>query len=633
MPDTERQSVPTIRVANGDRILNVHADLPDLRDRMYEPSLIKLKQRLDPLAETPAILDQGTEGACTGFALAAVVNLLNASRNMNGDADLPVQVSPRMLYEMARLHDEWPGEDYDGSSIRGVVKGFFHNGVCSLEMAPYDPGEENWTLTVEQAKDARKVGLGAYYRLRPEMIDYHAALNEVGAIIVSANVHRGWMNPPRGRIRKSSIHEGGHAFAIVGYDRNGFLVQNSWGTDWGGFSGWPGIAHWSYEDWAENVIDAWVLRLSVPTPDAFRLTHMPRAVEAAEMAQAPLRPLPRRHEIIGHFIHLDDGKLVDKGRYGTDLATIGKTADFLRRRANEGENGYRHLLLYAHGGLNSASSSARRIAAMRDVFKRNGIYPIHLMWETGFTEELADVLKEVFMRSKARVGFGRDALDWAIEKFAGGIGRKVWSQMKLDARRAFAADGDGTLAIRTLLAANAEANTPLTVNLVGHSAGSILIAWLLEALSDMDVPEAAKVVASCSLMAPACTVDLYERVYRPVLEAGNRVSELVQYNLIDSRELDDTVGPYGKSLLYFVSRAFEDRKGMPLLGMEKYSAELELANNHEILYAGHRRAPTDSKTHGGFDNDRLTMNHILETILGQSPSRTKAFQESELIGY
>ncbi|MFT5334145.1 MAG: hypothetical protein ACI9GB_002052 [Halioglobus sp.] len=50
------------------------------------------------------ILNQRNEGACAGFALAAAINRLNRrSRN-------PLRVSERMLYEMAKRHDEWAGE-------------------------------------------------------------------------------------------------------------------------------------------------------------------------------------------------------------------------------------------------------------------------------------------------------------------------------------------------------------------------------------------------------------------------------------------------------------------------------------------------------------------------------------------
>ena len=41
-----------------------------------------------------------------------------------------------MLYEMAKRNDEWAGSAYEGSSIRGAIKGFYRNGVCTDARAP-----------------------------------------------------------------------------------------------------------------------------------------------------------------------------------------------------------------------------------------------------------------------------------------------------------------------------------------------------------------------------------------------------------------------------------------------------------------------------------------------------------------
>ncbi len=619
-----------------ERVLNAAPDITDLRDRMFEPTLRELRVALDPPPpEDIHILNQMSEGACTGFALAAAINLQN--RRRRGGA--PEWVSPRMLYEMARIHDEWAGEAYEGSSIRGAIKGFFHNGVCSEELAPYDPNDRKWSLTVEQAKAARNVGLGAYFRLRPHMIDYHSALNEAGVIVASARVHRGWSNPREGVIEQTSFHEGGHAFAIVGYDAVGFLIQNSWGPDWGGFNGRAGIAHWSYGDWAESVIDAWVLRPAVPTPKAFDLTHVPAEYSTSGQKESFLRPTPRRQDVAGHLIHIDDGRLVKTGRYATGMGAILETARLIRDHASARERKYDHLLVYAHGGLNGADASARRIAAMREVFKRNGIYPVHLMWETGFTEELADTFKSVFERSKARVGFSLDVLDRAFERMLRGIGRMVWRQMKLDAARAVALSNESADAIKALLDANTSAKRPLKVHFAGHSAGSILLGELLNALPGLGYR--GRVVETCSLMAPACTIDFYESTYRPALDKDGALASLVQYNLVDSREQRDTVGPYRKSLLYLVARAFEDteddapppKHGQPLLGMEIHSEMLERPKSHQIWYAGRDATRTDSHSHGGFDNDRKTTNDVLATVLGRKPNLNTRFQEHELRGY
>jgi len=53
---------------------NATQDTPDTRDHLYEPALIKLAPERAPQVEREQILDQGSEGACTGFALAAVIN-------------------------------------------------------------------------------------------------------------------------------------------------------------------------------------------------------------------------------------------------------------------------------------------------------------------------------------------------------------------------------------------------------------------------------------------------------------------------------------------------------------------------------------------------------------------------------
>ena len=50
--------------------------------------------------------NQGTEGACVGFATSRAATLFNR-RLYNGFA----------LYERAQTRDPWPGEDYDGTSV------------------------------------------------------------------------------------------------------------------------------------------------------------------------------------------------------------------------------------------------------------------------------------------------------------------------------------------------------------------------------------------------------------------------------------------------------------------------------------------------------------------------------------
>lgn len=110
------------------RKLDARPDRVDLRDRPYLPRLASLPDRypdsrfiarkLPGYTQAGLILDQRQEGACTGFGLAAVVNYLFWKNAPSGRRTV-TRVSPRMLYHLARFYDEWPGEDYEGSSCRG----------------------------------------------------------------------------------------------------------------------------------------------------------------------------------------------------------------------------------------------------------------------------------------------------------------------------------------------------------------------------------------------------------------------------------------------------------------------------------------------------------------------------------
>lgn len=72
---------------------------------------------------------------------------------------------------------------------------------------------------------------------------------------------------------------------------------------------------------------------------------------------------------------------------------------------------------------------------------------------------------------------------------------------------------------------------------------------------------------------------------------------------------------------------------MPLLGMETFCADLTLKPQHTLHYAGRSDTITNSKTHGGFDNDRATMNNVLKNILGRKPSAANGFQPEDVTGY
>lgn len=634
MDDTTTFRINTVKAVGKKRVLNARKDTPDIRDRMYEPALVPLKPVIDKRGSVPMILDQGDEGACTGFGLAAVINLLNAEKDNKG-----FQSSPRMLYEMAKMHDEWPGEDYTGSSCRGAIRGWKNMGVCSEVAWPYDPDRPG-NISIKRASDARSTALGAYYRLRAELNDYHAALNEVGAIYVSADVHSGWFNPKAKRkselamIKPNTNVSGGHAFAIVGYNSEGFIVQNSWGMGWGS----DGFALWLYEDWIDNISDGWVFRLAIPTPQVFGITARSLAKTEAEIGKAA----PKRMEIAGHFVHFDDGSFKERGDYWSTLSDIQNTAQLIKESISDKR--YQHLLIYAHGGLNSPKASATRIAALKDGFKRNGIYPFHVMYDTGLVEELKDTVIRAYRgeRMEGFLGDLKEKLFDVSDNLIEDVVRKpvtpIWEEMKRDACLPFVVDDererDGSAVIRTF--AEALHGTGIQIHLAGHSTGAVLLGHLLGALDALGNPD---LIKSCSLMAPACNLDFFDEHYAARLTKPKRGSSLARlpvldiYNMTEKLERDDNVAAvYRKSLLHLVSRALERRMDKPILGMQKYSGKIPPIAGMNIHYSdGKKGKITRSTSHGGFDNDHWTMNSILRRILGKEPPQP--FLEREMKGY
>jgi pimeloyl-ACP methyl ester carboxylesterase len=588
--------------------LTAKADVPDFRDYIYEPALVKLKSSLRKPAKLN-IRDQGREGACTGFGLAAAIDIQVRQEGSTAS------VSARMLYEMARRYDEWKGEAYEGSSCRGAIKGWYNMGVCSESLYPYDPSSPG-VFTVEAAKDARRNTVGAYYRLGERISDYHAALTEVGVIYCSAIVHDGWREPDAktGKIEWHKKPAGGHAFAIVGYNSEGFWIQNSWGKSWGK----GGTAVWTYEDWLTNIQDAWVFRMGLPTP---QIWHLP-VKGGSEAASVQGSRKPTRAEIAGHFLHIDDGHFHEGGRYWSNLNDVKQTAQLVAE-----SDKYDHLLFYAHGGLNSPEASACRIAAMRDTFKANRIYPYHLMYDTGLLEELKDVIQGGRTKAEGRAGGLLDWIDWLIEQATRVPGRALWREMKAGARAPFDEENAGSESLAAFVSSIGASNKPKKLHLIGHSTGMILLSHLLQRLALL---APGMRIESVSLLAPAGTLDLFGSHIQPLIKQKApdfHIREATIYNLNSKLEKDDNVAKaYNKSLLYLVSKAFEDETPARILGMQKYSKIIERRKLPNLtIHYSEGKTPgariTESESHGGFDNDPLTMNHILRRILGKKPVR------------
>ena len=706
------------------RMLDARPDRFDFRDRLYTPPLRSLPQVFpsDPdikkflrgYVEQGLVLNQGTEGACTGFGLACVANYLLWTRHVSGQSEGVFQpVSPRMLYELAKRYDEWPGQDYDGSSCRGALKGWHKHGVCAESLWPYPLGADNKPVFVRPAvdwsSDATRRPLGVYYRItKTSVVDVQAAIAEIGAVYVSAQAHDGWdalLATKAGR--PASAHaklpiikpvqdpksKGGHAFALVGYNERGFIVQNSWGTRWGA----AGFAILPYDDWAQHATDAWACALGValslpdrsggirsPMSSRWRVASGRSINDLVRSARQPGNPAddawPTDHPFNqpryqpwsteAAYLHTliagNEGKLVvsDFTRHAEDA--IGQARDIVVDQALRWFDARKEkvlkLALYAHGGLNSETDSIARIRVLAPYFEANGIYPLFLSWKTGIGETLAhmaqDWARKLFGEQDERAGGWLDlgeAKDRAIEALAHVAAKGIWGEMRENAQAAAQSNRllDLTCTqLQALSKALRQRNCQLELHLVGHSAGAILLGHLLRRMASLPANSSRPAVSTCSLFAAACSVRFAVEHYLPAADQGLlNLNKLWLYQLSDDNERGDglpsAAAPvYGKSLLCLVSRALDDARKMPLLGMERAllpefandamqwdkgelpfikrwrkawsppDHDLALTTITQPAVCQTRMGGQTPATHGSFDNNIVVLTQTLERIKG-----------------
>lgn len=144
-------------------------------------------------------LDQGREGACTGFGTAQMLSL--APRGQAVDNKWAQD-----LYKLAKTYDEYPGEDYEGSSVLGAMKA------------------------------AQAVGRISAYYWATSLAEIIHGVSNVGPMVLGTNWYEGMFRPDSaGYVTVAGALMGGHCYCLgaVDLNRGFFRIDNSWGHDWG----------------------------------------------------------------------------------------------------------------------------------------------------------------------------------------------------------------------------------------------------------------------------------------------------------------------------------------------------------------------------------------------------------------
>lgn len=173
---------------------------PDDRDTNYRMSALLADEPLPRYRYWRAgrVLDQGSYPHCVGFSWR---KFLEAAPMMTKTGP-----TPQHIYHEAQKIDEWPGEDYAGTSVRAGVKVLHRLGHIQ---------EYRWAFSTD---------------------DIFRWVLTRGPVIVGTPWLRDMFYPDReGYIKPTGAHSGGHAYTLVGASRvrGAFRILNSWGRGWG----------------------------------------------------------------------------------------------------------------------------------------------------------------------------------------------------------------------------------------------------------------------------------------------------------------------------------------------------------------------------------------------------------------
>lgn len=202
-----------------------------------------------------AVLNQGSVGSCVAHACATAMGYgeLKGGRPAHN-------FSRGFIYGNRRPLD-FQGE---GMFTRQALKQLNHCGDCEYIDFPYNETYPSVKARIEKDKDnllkkAEPFKILNYFRCYSND-EVKTTLMNQGAVIICVPVYESFAAecplPKRGEKNR-----GGHAMCIIGWDKTGWIVQNSWSKAWGK----KGCLHLPYE---YPVDEFWGITVnpSVPTP-------------------------------------------------------------------------------------------------------------------------------------------------------------------------------------------------------------------------------------------------------------------------------------------------------------------------------------------------------------------------------
>jgi C1A family cysteine protease len=225
----------------------------DKRDHIAETvmarqrSLKALPEELDLRGDMQDVVNQGSQGTCSAQSASAIREYQEQK-----EMQLNQYLSPQFVYN---LRSNYPGAGMFG---RNTMEILLKNGICRELTYAYGTIEPIEDIPSEVYNEAKHHVIQEYARVTT-LKGLKESLYRNGPCYISFPVYN-----YGGRFWKEKEGDkmiGGHAVCVVGYNKEGFILRNSWGKGWvdNGYTVYP------YRDWNSHW-EIWTV-IDADTPD------------------------------------------------------------------------------------------------------------------------------------------------------------------------------------------------------------------------------------------------------------------------------------------------------------------------------------------------------------------------------
>lgn len=187
----------------------------DGTEHKVELDLFEVPEEYSYVTVMPPVLDQGQTNKCVCYSLTGIldwkVNRFKGSNSSNG-------------FDINKLYEQRADKNANGMQIKEALKYLKHEGLNGTTIEGY---------AMVGSQELMKRALILYGPIAIGLPAYEDSLDDF------------W---------NGSKFGGGHCVTVVGYNKDGFIIRNSWGKNWGD----KGHVLLLYSDF-NKIFEAWAL--------------------------------------------------------------------------------------------------------------------------------------------------------------------------------------------------------------------------------------------------------------------------------------------------------------------------------------------------------------------------------------